>query len=127
MSEMDKFYFFLSKFKLQSFHLAHRNCNFSIVGEVFAEQPYALAVQQGSLLAEELSKTILLLQKDRFFDELKAKYWNTSALCREDDDSEGITLESLGGIFIATIVGLGELKLKLSSNSSLIVAMLNSQ
>jgi glutamate receptor, ionotropic, invertebrate len=85
----------------------YRNCNFSIVGEVFAEQPYAVAVQQGSLLAEDLSKAILTMQKERFFDDLKAKYWNNSASCREDDDSEGITLESLGGIFIASIVGLG--------------------
>jgi hypothetical protein len=50
----------------------------------------------------------LQLQKDRFLDELKAKYWNNSAACREDDDSEGITLESLGGIFIASIFGLGK-------------------
>lgn len=27
-----------------------RNCNFSAVGDTFAEQPYALAVQQGSHL-----------------------------------------------------------------------------
>lgn len=27
-----------------------RNCNFTQVGEVFAEQPYALAIQQGSHL-----------------------------------------------------------------------------
>lgn len=28
-----------------------RNCNLTEVGEVFAEQPYAIAVQQGSHLA----------------------------------------------------------------------------
>lgn len=27
-----------------------RNCNYTIVGETLAEQPYAIAVQQGSLL-----------------------------------------------------------------------------
>lgn len=48
------------------------------------------------------------LQKDRFFEELKAKYWNTSNLqsCPLSEEQEGITLESLGGVFIATLFGL---------------------
>ena len=40
--------------------------------EPFAEQPYAVAVQQGSHLQEEISKVILLLQKDRYFEQLKS-------------------------------------------------------
>lgn len=41
---------------------------------------------------------LLLLQKDRFFEKLQAKYWNHSAKgdCAGTDDNEGITLESLG-------------------------------
>lgn len=49
------------------------------------------------------------LQKDRFFEALTAKYWNHSAKaaeCPSGDESEGITLESLGGVFIATLFGL---------------------
>lgn len=44
---------------------------------------------------------------DRVIAELHAKYWNNSARgsC-DDDDSEGISLESLGGVFIATVFGL---------------------
>ena len=34
----------------------YNNCNFTEVGEPFAEQPYAVAVQQGSHLQEEISK-----------------------------------------------------------------------
>ncbi|XP_017869287.1 PREDICTED: uncharacterized protein LOC108617928 [Drosophila arizonae] len=85
-----------------------RNCNLTEVGEVFAEQPYAVAVQQGSHLGDELSYAILELQKDRFFEELKGKYWNQSnlRLCPLSDDQEGITLQSLGGVFIATLFGL---------------------
>lgn len=85
-----------------------RNCNLTEVGEIFAEQPYAIAVQQGSHLQDELSYYILELQKDRFFESLTAKYWNNSVrgVCPNTDDSEGITLESLGGVFIATLVGL---------------------
>lgn len=85
-----------------------RNCNLTEVGEVFAEQPYALAIQQGSQLQDELSRSILELQKERFFELLSAKYWNHSARsdCPNSDESEGITLESLGGVFIATLFGL---------------------
>jgi hypothetical protein len=59
---------------------------------------------------DEISRVILELQKERFFEDLTAKYWNASlkGSCLRNDDSEGITLESLGGVFIATLVGLGE-------------------
>ncbi|XP_043516551.1 ionotropic receptor 25a isoform X3 [Frieseomelitta varia] len=85
-----------------------RNCNLTEVGEVFAEQPYAIAVQQGSHLQEEISRKILDLQKDRYFESLASKYWNQTlkAQCLNSDDNEGITLESLGGVFIATLFGL---------------------
>lgn len=56
-----------------------------------------------------MSRAILELQKDRFFESLNAKYWNHSAKAKEcpsGDESEGITLESLGGVFIATLFGL---------------------
>ena len=78
------------------------------VGEPFAEQPYAVAVQQGSHLNEEISKIILELQKDRYFETLYGRFWNSSlrSSCPTLDDSEGITLRSLGGVFIGTLVGL---------------------
>lgn len=48
------------------------------------------------------------LQKERYFEHLTNKYWNNSAksTCPNADDNEGITLESLGGVFIATLFGL---------------------
>nr|AXY87918.1 ionotropic receptor 25a.1 [Subpsaltria yangi] len=87
----------------------YRNCNLTEVGELFAEQPYSVAVQQGSQLNEEISRRILDLQKDRYFETLLEKYWSTPAKssCHSTDDNEGITLESLGGVFIATLFGLG--------------------
>ena len=107
----------------------YNNCNFTEVGEPFAEQPYAVAVQQGSHLQEEVSKIILELQKDRYFETLSSRYWNSTlrSLCPTLDDryapstrqgqrirfnmaefncSEGITLHSLGGVFIVTLTGL---------------------
>lgn len=66
-------------------------------------------LQQTLHLQDELSRAILELQKDRFFEALTAKYWNHTAKskeCPSGDESEGITLESLGGVFIATLFGL---------------------
>nr|XP_037875977.1 ionotropic receptor 25a isoform X3 [Bombyx mori] len=86
-----------------------RNCNLTEVGELFAEQPYAIAVQQGSRLQEDISRALLELQKERFLEQLASKYWNETLRqsCSDADESEGITLESLGGVFIATLFGLG--------------------
>lgn len=52
--------------------------------------------------------SILRLQKGRFFEELEAKYWNSSVrgLCDDVEESEGISLQSLGGVFLATFLGL---------------------
>lgn len=36
-----------------------RNCNLTEVGEVFAEKPYAVAVQQGSHLQDEISRKLV--------------------------------------------------------------------
>ena len=51
-----------------------KNCNFTEVGEPFAEQPLAIAVQQGSHLAKIISTKILELQKDRYFEQLTCKF-----------------------------------------------------
>lgn len=48
----------------------YQNCNFTEIGEPFAEQPLAVAVQQGSHLQKEISKIILELQKERYFETL---------------------------------------------------------
>ena len=51
----------------------YQNCNLTEIGEPFAEQPYAIAIQQGSHLHDEISKVILELQKDRYFESLKGR------------------------------------------------------
>lgn len=40
----------------------YRNCNLSEIGEPFAEQPYAVAVQQGSQLNEEISRKWVFIE-----------------------------------------------------------------
>jgi len=86
----------------------YQNCNFTEIGEPFAEQPLAVAVQQGSHLQKEISRAILELQKERYFETLSGRYWSSSKRneCPVLDDSQGITLRSLGGIFLATLAGL---------------------
>lgn len=86
----------------------NQDCNLTQIGKPFAQQPYAIAVQEGSRLKHELSQIILDLQKDRFFEMLTASYWNSTyrSQCPSQGDSEGITLQSLGGVFIATLAGL---------------------
>lgn len=86
-------------------------CDFFEVGQQFAEQPYAVAVQRGNYLQMEIGQVILALQKDRYFETLSSKYWNGAPSRFEcpasDDSSEGITLGSLAGVFITALVGLG--------------------
>lgn len=54
-----------------------------------------------------MTYTLLLLQKARYFENLKAKFWNrTKANCPLSEDQEGISLDSLGGVFIAAVFGL---------------------
>lgn len=52
------------------------------------------------------------MQKDRFFELLNAKYWNASKLsmCPNADESEGITLESLGKIKYYKIINMLKIK-----------------
>ena len=44
----------------------------------------------------------------RYFESLQSRYWNNTMMsdCPVLDDSDGITLQSLGGVFIATLIGL---------------------
>ena len=51
----------------------YQNCNFTEVGESFAEQPVAVAVQQGSHLQKAISQHILELQKERYFENLSSE------------------------------------------------------
>lgn len=84
-----------------------RNCDLTEIGDVFGQRPFAIAIQQGnSLFMDEISKAMLVLQAERYFEGLTAKYWNASIGNCEIDENEGMSLESLGGVFIVTIFGL---------------------
>ena len=78
------------KFQLQYEYLS--SCKYLLVGEPFGQQPYAVAVQQGSHLSREIGDVILNLQKEKFFEIMRLKYWNNTQhnLCPVEDDSEGV-------------------------------------
>lgn len=79
----------------------------TLIGEAFAESPYAIAVAQGNPLQDNISMAILELQTERFFETLSTKYWSPQCHAPGEGEGDGIPLESLGGVFIATIIGLG--------------------
>ncbi|CAG7732603.1 unnamed protein product [Allacma fusca] len=91
----------------QTRYNVYRNCTLTLIGEAFAEAPYAIAVAQGNPLQDNLSMAILQLQTARFFEQLSGTYWTSNCPTLGEGESDGISLESLGGVFIATIIGLG--------------------
>ena len=70
----------------------YNDCRYLLIGETFGQQPYAVAIQQGSHLSREIGDAILNLQKEKFFEIQQAKYWNNSIRkeCPILDDSEGV-------------------------------------
>ncbi|CAL4202702.1 unnamed protein product, partial [Meganyctiphanes norvegica] len=86
------------------------NCDLQIVGEEFSRKPYAIAVQQGSPLKDQFNDAILKLLNQRKLETLKERWWNQNpdkAVCeKEDDQSDGISIENIGGVFIVIFVGI---------------------
>ncbi|XP_037068272.1 ionotropic receptor 25a-like isoform X1 [Pollicipes pollicipes] len=86
------------------------SCDLQMVGEEFSRKPYAIAVQRGSSLKEIFNEAILKLLNRRKLEVLKEKWWNQNPArkyCeREDDQSEGISIQNIGGVFIVIFVGI---------------------
>merc|ERR1712168_1050099 len=80
------------------------SCDLMSVGDEFSRKPYALAVNKGSPLKDELSGAILKLLNQRKLETLKERWWNQNPekkVCDKDDDqSDGISIENIGGVFI---------------------------
>ncbi|XP_050723400.1 ionotropic receptor 25a-like [Eriocheir sinensis] len=92
-------------------YLVLTNCDLQIVGEEFSRKPYAVAVQQGSPLKDQFNDAILKLLNQRKLETLKERWWNQNPekkTCEKDDDqSDGISIENIGGVFIVIFVGIG--------------------
>ncbi|KAF5269354.1 hypothetical protein FQA39_LY08746 [Lamprigera yunnana] len=91
-------------------YLELTNCDLQIVGEEFSRKPYALAVQQGSPLKDQLNTAVLSLLNKRQLERLKEKWWNDNPnriRCEKmEDQSDGISIQNIGGVFIVIFVGI---------------------
>ncbi|GLH09406.1 Chemosensory protein [Gryllus bimaculatus] len=93
-------------------YLQLTNCDLQVVGEEFSRKPYALAVQQGSPLKDQFNNAILQLLNKRKLEKLKERWWNQNPEkaqdCeKQDDQSDGISIQNIGGVFIVIFVGIG--------------------
>nr|AID61273.1 ionotropic receptor [Calliphora stygia] len=92
-------------------YLVMTNCDLQVVGEEFSRKPYAIAVQQGSHLKDQFNNAILTLLNKRQLEKLKEKWWKNDeaqAKCdKPEDQSDGISIENIGGVFIVIFVGIG--------------------
>ena len=86
------------------------NCNLHAVGNEFSRKPYAIAVQQGSPLKDAISSAILKLLNQRDLEALKEQWWNQNPNKKEcpkqEDESDGISIQNIGGVFIVILVGI---------------------
>ncbi|XP_050421609.1 ionotropic receptor 25a [Adelges cooleyi] len=87
------------------------NCDLQMVGDEFSRKPYAIAVQQGSPLKDQFNNAILLLLNKRKLEKLKEMWWNMNPekkQCeKQDNQSDGISIHNIGGVFIVIFVGIG--------------------
>ena len=86
------------------------NCKLQQVGTEFSRKPYAIAVQSGSGLKDQISAAILKLLNERKLEALKEKWWNENphkVNCPSvDDESNGISIQNIGGVFIVILAGI---------------------
>ncbi|XP_071055575.1 ionotropic receptor 25a [Onthophagus taurus] len=92
-------------------YLELTNCDLQMVGEEFSRKPYAIAVQQGSPLKDQFNTAILQLLNRRQLERLKEKWWTNNPKAMKcdklDDQSDGISIQNIGGVFIVIFVGIG--------------------
>ncbi|XP_054262765.1 ionotropic receptor 25a [Macrosteles quadrilineatus] len=92
-------------------YLQMTNCDLQMVGDEFSRKPYAIAVQQGSPLKDQFNNAILQLLNKRRLEKLKETWWNQNPekkTCeKQDDQSDGISIHNIGGVFIVIFVGIG--------------------
>ncbi|XP_031786896.1 ionotropic receptor 25a isoform X2 [Nasonia vitripennis] len=92
-------------------YLTMTDCTFMQIGEEFSRKPYAIAVQQGSPLKDQFNNAILMMLNRRKLEKLKDTWWNKNPKrkrCNKaEDQSDGISIQNIGGVFIVIFVGIG--------------------
>ncbi|PAV77007.1 hypothetical protein WR25_00124 [Diploscapter pachys] len=91
-------------------YAALTNCKLQQVGSEFSRKPFAIAVQSGHPLRDPISSAILVLLNQRRLETLKEKWWNNNPnkmTCPDiTDQSDGISIENIGGVFIVIAAGI---------------------
>ncbi|XP_072753212.1 ionotropic receptor 25a isoform X2 [Anoplolepis gracilipes] len=91
-------------------YLVLTNCDLTQVGEEFSRKPYAIAVQQGSPLKDQFNNAILILLNKRRLEKLKDRWWKHNPVRKncdlENDQSDGISIHNIGGVFLVIFVGI---------------------
>ncbi|KAI6199349.1 Protein CBR-GLR-7 [Aphelenchoides besseyi] len=86
------------------------NCKLQQIGQEFSRKPYALAVQKGSRLKNEISTSIAGLLNARSLETLKEKWWHQNPKRQEclnsEEESTGISINNIGGVFILILGGI---------------------
>lgn len=71
-----------------------------MVGEDFSRKPYAVAVQNGSPLRDQLNDAILRLLNQRRLETLKERWWTDNPEKKtcfdQDNQSDGISIRNIG-------------------------------
>ncbi|CAH0399704.1 unnamed protein product [Chilo suppressalis] len=87
------------------------SCDLQMVGDEFSRKPYAIAVQQGSPLKDQFNNAILQLLNKRKLEKLKENWWTNNPKAKkcekQDDQSDGISIQNIGGVFIVIFMGIG--------------------
>lgn len=91
-------------------HAVMTDCSFKAVGDEFSRKPIALGLRKGDeQLKEDLSYAILQLINQRYMEVLREKWWTNNpkrVICDSNDESEGISIENIGGVFIIIFAGV---------------------
>uniref|UniRef100_A0A914WBL6 Uncharacterized protein n=1 Tax=Plectus sambesii TaxID=2011161 RepID=A0A914WBL6_9BILA len=91
-------------------YAALTDCNLQQVGTEFSRKPYAIAVQTGHALKDQISSAILKLLNQRKLESLKEKWWHKNPNKKEcpdpEDESDGISIQNIGGVFIVILAGI---------------------
>ncbi|EYC37332.1 hypothetical protein Y032_0802g2423 [Ancylostoma ceylanicum] len=91
-------------------YAALTNCKLQQVGTEFSRKPYAIAVQTGNVLKDQISSAILVLLNQRRLETLKEKWWNNNpkkVICPDaNSENDGISIQNIGGVFIVILAGI---------------------
>lgn len=91
-------------------HAVMTDCSLKAVGDEFSRKPIALGVRKGNeKFKDDLSYAILQLINQRFMEILREKWWTNNpdrVVCDNNDESEGISIENIGGVFIIIFAGV---------------------